>query len=196
MPATAESIRRIFTRLVRFGIPIALLAIGGCASELQSNSGYWEPQPLMPGARVVHLQSPLTPELVQIATDYINSDATLKEDTQLGIDVFNTPFDIRQHMSGAVADIDDDGKPEVFLRFSVGDLCGNDNCPIAILKKIAGRWQPICEASSSDDYVVILPFKEHGTHLIVLDVDGRDSDIVSLQDGQCVDAPDPPYGDY
>jgi hypothetical protein len=114
----------------------------------------------------------------------------------LGIDVFDTPFDIRQDMSGAFADIDDDGEPEVFLRFTIGNLCGNDTCPIAILKKIAGRWQPICEASSIDDYAVILPFKEHGTHLIVLDVDGWDSDLVAWQDGRCVDAPDPPYGDY
>ncbi|HUK09869.1 MAG TPA: hypothetical protein VLX09_18500 [Stellaceae bacterium] len=162
MPATDESVRRTFTRFVRFGIPIALLAIGGCVNELQTSPDEEWPWPLMPGDRLLRLNSPLTPELVQIATDYINSDATLKEDTQLGIDVLDTPFDIRQDMSGAFADIDDDGEPEVFLRFTVGNLCGNDTCPIAILKKIAGRWQAIFEASSIDDYAVILPFKEHG----------------------------------
>ena len=150
----------------------------------------------MPGDRVVHLRSPLTPELVRIATDYINSDYTMREDTQLGMDIFDTPFDVRQDMSGAFADIDDDGEPEVFLRFTHGPFCGEDGCSTVILKKTAGGWQPICENWSLSDDVVILQLKEHGIHLIVLDADGRSYfNIVTWRDGQCRDIPDPIYGE-
>ena len=156
---------------------------------------------LMPGDRVVRLQSPLAPELIGIATDYIDSHSTLREDTQLGMDISDTPFDIREDMSGAFADIDDDGEPEVFLRFNHGPFCGNDGCWTAILKKTAGRWRPICEDSSTDDYVVILQLREYGTHLVVLDGDGWNYfNIVTWRDGQCRDISDPisgtPYEDF
>jgi hypothetical protein len=65
--------------LVWFGIPIALLAIGGCVGQIQSSPEEEWPWPLTPGDRLLHLNSPLTPELAQIATDYINSDATLRK---------------------------------------------------------------------------------------------------------------------
>jgi len=113
MRAIDESIRRIFMRLVRFGIPIALLAIGGCVSELQSNSGYEQPLLLLPGDRVLHLKSPLTPELLEIATEYINAAPEFKEDVGVWEEVTGLHFNIREDMGGAFANIDDDGEPEV-----------------------------------------------------------------------------------
>jgi hypothetical protein len=190
-------VRETVHRLGCLGIIAAILWSTGCAdvSSLRFTEYKDEVQPLMPGDRVVHLQSPLTPELAAIAADYINSDSTMKEDTQLGVDVFDTPFDIRQDMSGAFADIDDDGEPEVFLRFTHGPFCGNHSCSTAILKKTAGRWQPICEESSTNDYVVILQLREHGFHLIVLDADGWNySNIMTWSDGKCRDISDPIYG--
>jgi hypothetical protein len=170
----------------RLGTTLMLVAAGGCSIGAESTSDSTWMRSLTPGDRVLQLQSPLTPELVQIARDYIDSDETLKEDTQLGIDIYDTPFDIRDDMSGAFADIDDDGEPAAFLRFNKGNLCGNDACPVFILKKIASHWQLICDSSSSDDYVVILHHKENGLHLLILGIPGAPySDAVTWHDGEC-----------
>jgi len=172
MRAIDESIRRIFTRRVRFGIPIALLAIGGCVGQIQSSPEEEWPWPLMPGDRLLHLKSPLTPELAEIATTYINGDSTLKEDTQLGMDVFDRPFNLWTDMSGVFADIADDGESEAFLRFTNGPFCGSVGCSIAILRKSGGQWRPICESMADTDYIVILEHKDHGMHQVLLSAAG------------------------
>jgi hypothetical protein len=189
-------IRQFSTFLGRFGIAIALLAFSGCVSELQSNSGYQQPLLLLPGDRVLHLKSPLTPELLAIATEYTNAEPDFKEDVGVWEEVTGLHFNIREDMGGAFANIGNDGEPEAFLRFNAFD-CGNDECSTAIFKKFAGHWQPICKASSYSDDVVILNVRDHGINRILLNAGSWDDpNIAAWQDGQCVDAPDPPYGDY
>lgn len=128
---------------------------------------------------------PLTPELRAIVDRFFRHDAAWKkllEDVSAAI----RPVDFDQDISGAFADLDDDGVMEAFFRFDRPDFCGTAGCMFVILKKVGRRWREICGASAQDETITILDRKDHGFHEIInyRDLEGKPH-IITWYRGQC-----------
>jgi hypothetical protein len=134
--------------------------------------------------RKVTMVAPLTPKLRAIARAYyLNhpadntvSDYPDREKLLAAVDA----------LGGAFADLDDDGRPEVFLRENGSILtgCGSSGCGVNVLKKYGRTWRSLGGFMDKSNEFFIMPQKKGGFHLLKTYEDPHYDEVYVKWDGK------------